>query len=208
VLARLTEDGLLRRLKRQIGGVRSGSAGHLYQVTTKGRRVLGLPGQGPTWEPGGRFVDHALATAELHAQLIEQQRTGVLTQLRVTHEPSTWRRFSVSSGIVTLKPDLLVELTTTDGWELRWFIEMDRATEHLPTVLRKCQRYRDYWRSGREAEHHEVFPRVAWIVPDQQRATAIRAAIARCRSLEPALFVVATGDQAAAVLTTPITSSN
>ena len=101
----------------------------------------------------------------------------------------------------TLRPDLLVELTTTDGWELRWFIEVDRGTEHLPTVVRKCQAYERYWRSGREADHHEVFPRVLWSVPDQKRADAISGAIGRTRNLTVDLFRLTTATETVKTMT-------
>lgn len=202
VLQRLTDERLLLRLDRRIGGVRAGSSSHLYQLGTLGRRALGLSGRGPTWEPGGRYVEHALAAGELHVELVERRREGALRDLHVTHEPATWRRFDAPGGLLDLKPDLLVELTTPDGWEVRWFVEIDRATEHLPTVIRKCERYQAYWHSGAEAAHHEVFPRVLWSVPDQRRAEAIARAIAARRSLSRELFTAAVASEAAAVLTT------
>ena len=106
-----------------------------------------------------------------------------------------------AAGIETLRPDLLVEVSTTDGWELRWFVEVDRGTEHLPTVIRKCQTYERYWRSGREADHHEVFPRVLWSVPTERRADAVRAAIAGTRLLTTELYEVAVAAETTAVIT-------
>lgn len=195
MLARLHHDGYLLRLQRRLGGVRAGSSSWLYQLGTKGKRVLELPGRGRTWEPGARFVDHALAVTEVHLQLAEAERWGELSGLAVAHEPGIWRRFNTASRIETLKPDLLVELTDPSGWELRWFVEIDRATEHLPTVVGKCLVYERYWRSGAEQRHHEVFPRVLWSVPDRKRADAVSSAIARTRGLTQDLFRVAvTGD--------------
>lgn len=200
-LARLVDHGLLNRLDRRVGGVRAGSSGYLYQVATAGRRALGLPGRVRGFEPGARFVEHALAVAEVHVQLVEAERAGAVTQLRVGHERDAWRRFATTAGVETLRPDLLVEVTTTDGWELRWFVEVDRGTEHLPTVVRKCQAYERYWRSGREADHHEVFPRVLWSVPDQRRADAVQSAITGTRLLTPELYQVSTAAQTTAVIT-------
>lgn len=201
-LQRLHDDGYLLRLERRCGGARAGSAGWLYQLGTRGRRALGLTGRGRTWQPGSRYLDHALATGQLHVDLVSAEREGRISDLRITHEPTTWRRFSTAAGLVTLKPDLLVELTTQDGWELRWWVEIDRSTEHLPTVLGKCQRYEQYWRSGREAAHHEVFPRVAWSVPDPPRAAALARAISGSRRLSDELFAVATTEQTLALLIT------
>jgi hypothetical protein len=145
-------------------------------------------------------VDHALAVLELHLQVVKAERSGELTDLRVEHEPAIWRRFTTASGPETLKPDLLVELTTIDGWELRWFVEIDRGTEHLPTVLAKCQLYERYWRSGHEAAIHEVFPRVCWSVPSEKRAAAISGAIRRASGLTDDLFRVATPQDTPALL--------
>lgn len=200
-LARLTEHGLLTRLERRVGGVRAGSSGYLYQVATKGRQALGVPGR-VRFEPGARFVDHALAGAELHVGLVEAQRAGAITDLTVGNERSALRRFVSPSGLERLRPDLLVEVTTADGWELRWFVEIDRGTEHLPTVLRKCQTYERYWRSGGETQHHDVFPRVLWSVPTERRARAIENAIASARGLTTDLYRVATSTETVRSITT------
>ena len=89
-----------------------------------------------------------------------------------------WREFSGLGGRRWLRPDAFLVLGVGD-YELRWFIEVDRASESLPTVLRKCRLYADYYQSGKEqAAHGGVFPRVCWIVPDEPRAERVRAAIA------------------------------
>jgi hypothetical protein len=192
-LQRLTDAGYLNRLERRIGGVRAGSAGFVYQVGARGLRAIGQRGRGRHWEPSSRFVDHTLATVELHVQLVEAERAGRIAELRVTHEPATWRRFTGRRGTIeVLKPDLLVEFDTPDGWSLRWFVEVDRGSEHLPTVIGKCHTYQLYWQSGVEAAQDELFPRVLWSVPDETRAGRIRAAIDHERSLTDDLFRLAT----------------
>ena len=198
-LTRLVEHGQLSRLDRRVGGVRAGSTSYVYQLATGGRRTLGLARRGRTYEPGSRFIAHTLAAAHLHVELLEAERARAVVALVIEHEPT--RRFTSPSGLERLTPDLLVEVTTADGWELRWFVEIDRGTEHLPTVLRKCRTYEAYWRSGREADHHEVFPRVVWSVPDAKRAHAIEAAIAKSRSLTPDLYRVTVAEDAAALIT-------
>lgn len=198
-LNRLVQYGQLSRLDRRVGGARAGSTSYIYQLATGGRRTLGLPRRGRTYEPGARFVDHTLAATELHVQLLEAERARAVVALAVRHEPA--RRFASPSGIERLTPDLLVEVTTPDGWELRWFVEIDRGTEHLPTVLRKCRTYEAYWRSGSEADHHEIFPRVLWSVPDTKRAHAIEAAIAQGRTLTTDLYRVTVAANTASLIT-------
>jgi hypothetical protein len=77
-------------------------------------------------------------------------------------------------------------------YELAYFVELDRATEHLPAVLRKCQTYQSYYRSGREQSAHGVFPRVCWVVPDDARSEALRAVLDRNSHLTKGLFLVTT----------------
>jgi hypothetical protein len=99
-----------------------------------------------------------------------------------------------------LRPDAFVVLGS-GGYELRWFIEVDRSSESLPVIVRKCRLYADYYQSGKEqASGGGVFPRVCWIVPDETRAERLREAIARDRRLPERLFVVTTTAQAVTTL--------
>lgn len=149
------------------------------------------------------FVAHRLAVSQLHVDLVAAERDGRITELRITHEPAVWRRFQSGAAVETLKPDLLVELTSLDDWERRWFVEVDRATAHLPAVVKKCLTYQRYWRSGRETALHEVFPKVLWSVPDTERGRAIQDAIRRTQGLNPNLFSTATAERTVEVLSAP-----
>lgn len=199
VLHRLVDGEYLDRLDRRQGGHRAGSTGFTYQLTSRGRRAIGKEGRGRRREPTERFVAHTIACAEVSVRLHEAARDGSVQRLAVTSEPDTWRGFVGRHGQrEILKPDLLVEVVTETRMELRWFVEVDRASEHLPTILRKCQQYQAYWRSGAEA--HPVFPRVLWSVPDQRRAERISRLLDRTAGFEPGLFVVATAEATTAVL--------
>ena len=85
-------------------------------------------------------------------------------------------------------------------YEYRWFVEVDQGSEHLPTVLTKCRAYDDYYRTGIEQRALGVFPRVCWIVPNQERAEALAQRIDADRRLTTAMFQVTTTDQALATL--------
>ena len=114
--------------------------------------------------------------------------------------PTCWRSFARLGGRLTLRPDAFLALGVGD-YELRWFIEVDRASESLPTVLRKCRLYADYYQAGAEqATHGGVFPRVCWIVPDEARAERVLAAIRRDGSLPARLFTVTTSISAITTL--------
>jgi hypothetical protein len=198
VLRRLNDQRLIERLPRRQGGVRGGSSGFIYRLAPRGHRCLGLTSRGSYRPPSERFVDHCLAVSEIATELHEAQRTGRIESLQVVTEPDSWRRFQTPGGVVTLKPDLAVDCTV-DGWDLRWFIEADRATEHLPTVIAKAKVYERYWRSG--SEDHPVFPRVLWSTPTERRADQITDALHRTRSLTPDLFMAAPAAETVRVIT-------
>lgn len=203
VLARLCRDRLLIALERRIGGLRAGSAGLVLALGPVGQRVLAQNGtRRRAYEPTPRFVDHTLATTQLVVDVREAGRAGALDVLDAQAEPTCWRSFARLGGRFTLRPDAFLNLGVGD-YELRWFIEVDRATESLPTVLKKCHLYASYYQSGQEqAANGGVFPRVCWVVPDKTRAERVRAAIGRDKRLPDRLFVVTPSAQAIFTLTT------
>lgn len=208
VLERLTRERLLIPLERRIGGVRAGSAGFVLALGPVGQRVLAIDGsRRRAYEPTLRFVDHTLAIAQLIVDLMVASRRGSLDLLDVQAEPRCWREFSGLGGRRWLRPDAFLALGSGE-YELRWFIEVDRASESLPVIVRKCRLYADYYQSGKEqAAQGGVFPRVCWVVPDELRAERLRQAIARDRTLPERLFVVTTSEQTVTVLgrTTQVT---
>ena len=201
VLARLCRERLLIALTRRIGGVRAGSAGLVLALGPVGQRVIGLDGtRRRAYEPSWRFVDHTLAVSQLVVDVNVAARAGLLDVLDTQAEPQCWRAVAGVSGRLVLRPDAFLTLGVGE-YELRWFIEIDRSSESLPVIVRKCRLYADYYQSGQEqAAHDGVFPRVCWVVPDEMRAGRLRAAIGRDSSLPERLFVVTTAAQAVAAL--------
>lgn len=198
VLERLVRERLLTRLERRIGGMRAGSAAFIFGLGPIGQRVLALSGgRRRAYEPTGRFVDHTLAIAQLVVDVTLAARAGELELLDWQAEPRCWRRFSgYGGGPRLLRPDGFLSLGV-GNYELRWFVEVDRASESLPTVLAKCRLYADYYQSGMEQAAHEgVFPRVCWVVPDEVRAKRLRQGIGRDRQLPGRLFMVTPSDNA------------
>jgi Replication-relaxation len=199
-LARLIHERVLLCLARRIGGVRAGSAGLVLRLGPVGQRLLALDGpRQRVYEPSARFVDHTLAIAQLVVDVTAAARSGRLDLLDVHSEPQSWRVFSDVSGRRVLRPDAFLNLGV-GVYELRWFMEIDRATESLPTVLKKCQLYAAYYQAGEEQTKHGVFPRICWLTPDETRAERVRHAIDRDRALPKRLFVVSTAADALAVL--------
>jgi hypothetical protein len=204
VVARLCRDRLLTPLQRRVGGVRAGSAGLVLALGLAGQRVLADGGtRRRAYEPTLRFFDHTLAVSQLAVDLSVAPRLGLMELLSFQAEPDCWREFAgVGGGRRLVRPDAFVSLGIGE-YVLDWFCEIDRATESLPVIVRKCRLYADYYQSGTEQARNDsggVFPRVCWVVPDERRAERLREAIARDRRLPEGLFVVATSERAVAVL--------
>lgn len=195
VLARLNRDRLLVRLERRVGGVRAGSAGFIHALGPVGHRLLAIDGPRPRLrEPSQPFVAHTLAVSQLVVDLMLVERSGRVRIIERQAEPECWRLLP-GHGRAMLRPDLFLAIAAGDV-ELRWFVEVDRGTAHLPTLLRKCGLYETYYRSGVEQATHGVFPRVLWIVPTSARLSRLTDAIAEERELTNALFSVATTENA------------
>lgn len=196
-LKRLVDDGLLETLDRRVGGVRAGSAGHCYVLGYRGQRLVHPERRARSHVvPGERFVAHALAVGELAVGLIEAERRGHLEILECVTEPDCWRHYvGPGGGTEILKPDMFVAVG--DGaTEHRCFIEVDRATESLKRVERKCRQYLAYLRSGREQEQHGVFPKVLWTVPHDKRHQHLLGVFARLPPPSPRLFSAVLHDNA------------
>ena len=200
VLAGLTRDRLLVRLDRRVGGVRAGSASYIYALGPVGHRMLETAGNRPRFrEPTTTFVDHTLAVTQLVVDVTLASRVGAFEILSCQSEPRCWREFSGLGGPMFLRPDLFLALGVGD-YEMRWFVEIDMGSEHLPVLLRKCHIYDAYYRSGKEQATHGVHPQVCWIMPEEKRAERLQAAIAGDLRLTKALFVTTTFEQALSTL--------
>jgi hypothetical protein len=172
-LAKLTELRIVARLDRRVGGVRAGSDGYTYVLDVAGLRLVAdnttsNRKRRPS-TPGDRFLAHALAITDAFVTVRELEARTNAELLAFQAEPSSWRSVDGTPGPQTIKPDAFL-LLADDAWEHRWFLEIDRATEHRPVILRKANDYIAYWRSGTEQRLHDIFPKVLWIAPDDKRA--------------------------------------
>lgn len=202
-LERFVRLGLVRRLERRIGGVRAGSSSFIYCLDSLGQRVLNLDGPRRRLnEPSAAFVKHTLAVADLYVELIEAARASNGAEvLGYETEPDCWRRFGRAAGEHVLRPDLYVRIGIGE-LEYRWFVEVDRATEHLPAIIRKSTVYHDYYHAGVEQDRTGSFPRVLWATTTDQRADAIAAALS-ATTLTTQIFRVDRLETAARTLTEP-----
>ena len=178
VLARLVALGVLGTLDRRVGGVRAGSSGLVFVLDVLGQRLaerqvlrtdpaarLRRPGT-----PTERFLMHNLAVSELYVELVEATRAASdMALLRFDAEPAAWWQDSLGAWI---KPDALVTLATSEVSD-SWAIEVDRATESLPTLRRQFVRYLELLERG-EAGPTGPLPRVLVSVPDVRRLAAVQ----------------------------------
>lgn len=194
---RLVEERVLDTLDRRVGGVRAGSTGFCYVLGTDGQRLIHpLRRARRTGTLGAAYVDHALATAELHVRLIEAHRDEQIDGFEVEAEPECWRSFlGVAAQSVAVKPDLFVS-THSGDLERRWFVEVDRSTASLVRVANKCRQYLAYLRSGEEQRIHSVFPKVLWTVPTPRRLEQLTDVVSGLPPPANRLFAVSLHDNA------------
>lgn len=202
-LLSLDNRRLVVRMDRQIGGIKSGSSGYLYELSDVGQRVLNTSSGVPRRRPkstGLAFVRHALAVTEIYVRLVEASRLGHIELLEFEAEPQCWRSFpGRGGGRTVLKPDAFVRIGSGD-FEDSWMVEVDLATESPATITAKLDVYRAYWSSGIEQADRGVFPRVLWTVPNLRRAEVITDRCSRQPAEAWSLFMVTLFEDAVALM--------
>lgn len=193
VLQRLTDDRVLARLERRIGGAAAGSAAYIYALGPAGHRILDGDGRRRRGhEPSLVFLRHTLAVADTRIELELAHRASSLRLITVEVEPACWRSYhGYGGGRERVRPDLHVA-TSTEEFDDFWFLEIDLSTESIPAVIRKCRSYEHYRRSGREQERSGVFPAVVWVTQDERRRRKIQQAIDAARTVPAEIFRVTT----------------
>jgi hypothetical protein len=198
VLERLSGWEVLVRLERRIGGIRAGSASYVYGMGPIGHRVLHREGHDRVRrrEPSSTFLEHTLAISQLAVDLETEARDGTLELISLNPEPYCWRTYQQGlEGTEILKPDLAVALLV-EGYEYRWFVEIDLATHSAASVVKKCRAYHEYWSTGIEQDRHSLFPKVVWVTPTARRAERLRRAVSTAHNLNHDLFDVTTSENA------------
>ena len=202
-MIKLQEYGLVKSLKRRIGGVRAGSGAYVWLLTEAGNRMLYINDTDTSqtsrkrfYEPSLIFLKHMLAVSESYVQIIDICRKRRLEQIRLEIEPNCWRGYTDRGGKpATLKPDLFTVIRN-GYYEDSWFIEIDLDSESPNKVLDKCLRYTCYYKSGIEQKNSGVFPLVVWIVPGVSRQARLQRYFEECRDLQPKnIFLVILPDE-------------
>ncbi|PPJ23145.1 hypothetical protein C5E45_29355 [Nocardia nova] len=209
VLERLRGLHVLGDIERRKGGSEAGSDGMVHFVDTNGERLLraetGRPVRRHLTDPSETFLKHTLAIADVHVTLACAHRTGELELLSYTMEPACWRRYIAPGGArLTLKPDMHFSVSPSVGSDYidDYFLEVDRGTEPIPRLIKKCRDYETYRRTGIEQDRNDgAFPRIIWSMSAkdpakaQRRKVALREAIDRDRNLPSELFCVIVADE-------------
>lgn len=199
-MKKLRLNGLVSSFERRIGGVRAGSASYVWHLTEGGMRFVNMNGPGDTSrkrfvEPSYSFMRHTLSVAECYIRIVELCRnTDKLFLKEVEFEPECWRQYICAGKRISLNPDLFI-VTHSDGFEDRWFIEVDLSTESPATIIFKCERYHSYYNTSLEQRNNAVFPITLWIVPDISRKDKLEEKIKSEFSNKPKLFRVITMDE-------------
>lgn len=195
VLDRHLHHRLLGRLDRRVGGIKHGSSSFIWHLDVAGYRLLSEDADQARRRftpPSPQFLDHTLAITETHVTLQEATRHTAVSIEAVQIESEAWRSYVDRHGVAAiLKPDLYVQLTTTD-YDDHWYIEIDRGTEHIPVLLTKSRAYAAYRATGRAQAEHGVFPRVVWVLPTAARQARLTAAVHAEPDLDERLFAFTT----------------
>lgn len=177
VLKRLVDARVLVAFERRIGTALRGSDKLCYALDSAGQRLARMrtnaeAGDGTVRRPrmpGERFFAHTLAISEVYVSLVERSRIGHFRLVDFQAEPAAW----VPDGLGGwLKPDGFAQLRCGTVQDY-WWIEVDLATESLPTVRRKALAYLDFV----ERSHlgpGGVVPRVLFGVPSMKRRAAVQ----------------------------------
>lgn len=208
VLRRLVGWQVLAVSPRRVGGAARGSAGAAFALGSAGARLcraqqlaqaatarrprVRLPGV-----PTERTVRHTLAVSELYVDLVEQARRQATSVVSFQAEPASWWPNGLGGYV---KPDAYTLLTQGTGPAAvreHWWIEVDLATESLPTVRRKLETYLDFVQRG-QLGPHEVVPRVLVSTVSPPHREAIRTIVRRLPGPASDLFLVVTQPEAAA----------
>ncbi len=203
VLKRLVDARVLVPLERRVGSARRGSAEANFALDSAGVRLVrlkayadapDLPVRRPRL-PGERFLAHTLAVSELYVDLVTRSRSARWVVEGFQAEPEAWVKNGLGGW---LKPDAYVKLRSgaiTDYW----WIEVDLATESLPTVRRQLLAYLDFVARG-QLGPDGIYPRVLIGVPAERRLRALRALCMQLPEPASVMFRVAELKHMAAVL--------
>jgi Replication-relaxation len=203
VLRRLVHWQVLTILPRRIGGAARGSSGSVFALGAAGARLCAerpattttMPRVRHPGAPTERSVRHTLAVSELFVGLVEHAYMQGAQVIAFEAEPASWWPNGLGGFI---KPDAYAVLTLRDVRE-HWWVEVDLATESLPTIKRKLLAYLDFIERG-QLGPGKLVPRVLVSTVTAARCVDLRSVIAKLPPPAADLFVALSHHEAAAHL--------
>ena len=202
-LKSLSDLGLIAAVNRKVDCRSRGYVAYIYYLTEAGEHILQIHRHDPeirkrNIEPSVATLAHTVSVAECYVLAVETCRKEDMKLTEIQLEPDCWRPYQGSYKSRILKPDLAI-VTEKQDWmsheeawyELRWFIEGDLNTEDIQTIIGKCRRYYEYYKSDIEQRlHGDVFPLVAWIVKTETRKRSLIRHIRETFPQYPRIFAV------------------
>jgi Replication-relaxation len=203
VLRRLVDWQVLTMLPRRIGGAARGSSGSAFALGVAGARLCAERQVASAKQqrvrhpntPTERSIRHTLAVSELYVSLIEQARECGAQIVTFAAEPTSWWPNGLGGF---LKPDAYSCLGLGNVRD-HWWIEVDLATESIPTIKRKLLAYLDFVERGQLGPGNLV-PRVLVSGSTEARCAALRSVITRLPTPAEGLFIALTAREAPAFL--------
>ena len=166
--------------------MRPGLVGRAAAVTASQRAVRLLHSRGeigrrpvPRSGVSDALIAHDCAVIDAKAAFIRAARrdtTIAVTAFDVSSRPIIASRPSYGAIRPRLRPDAFVELSTVDGTQFHFFVEVDRSTEPIHVVSSKIAAYRAFLRNG-------GFARLRGAPTQQHRQHPFRVLII-CKSVE------------------------
>lgn len=203
VLHRLVQWQVLDALPRRVGGMAHGSGGSVFVLGTAGARLVAERQAATTPRPRVRHpgvptertVRHTLAVSELYTALVEETRAVHVRVLSFQAEPACWWPNGLGGY---LKPDAYTLLASGDIRE-HWWVEVDLATESLPTLKRKLSAYLEFVARG-QLGPGQLVPRVLVSVISAARLAAVETIVEQLPAPARDLFMVRLQTEAASAL--------
>lgn len=207
-LKALSDLGLIAAVNRKVDCRSRGYVAYIYYLTEAGEHILQIHRHDPeirkrNIEPSVATLTHTVSVAECYVLTVETCRKADMKLTELQMEPECWRPYQDNYKNRILKPDLAI-VTEKQDWmsheeawyELRWFIEVDLNTEDIQTIIGKCRRYYEYYKSDTEQRlHGDVFPLVAWIVKTEARKRSLIRHIRETFPQYPRIFAVILPDE-------------
>lgn len=206
-LKALSDMGLITHLNEKVNCRLKGYVAYIYYLTEAGERILQIhlcegEYRKRNLEPAFTTLTHTLSAVECLVQTVEACRADDMRLGEIELEPDCWRPYTYNLKDYILKPDLAL-VTEKQDWsdhsepwfEYRWLNEVDLNTESIQTILEKCRRYFDYYRSEAEQRENGCFPLVVWIVKTESRRQSIMRHLCEAFPKFPRIFAVILPDE-------------